>query len=138
MDSPRESAITATAAAPVSEMAVQRTVLTSAGMFRSKPLSWRSRMRQAPTSRSRRFRAERARRSFPGLRGIVFLNAASMGIASSQALAAIEDQVRLLKVGPRSRRWARFVERFERGVAEARHEATRLLGAQPDEVGLIS
>ncbi len=95
-------------------------------------------MRQAPTSRPRPFRAESARRSFPGLGDIVFLNAASMGIASSPALAAIEDQARLLRAGPRSRRWARFVELFERGVAEARREATRLLGAEVDEVGLIS
>jgi cysteine desulfurase / selenocysteine lyase len=94
-------------------------------------------MRQGPTSRPRGFRAESARRSFPGLSGIVFLNAASMGIASSAALAAIEEQVRLLRVGPRALRWARFVGVFERGVAEARREANRLLGAERDEVGLI-
>jgi cysteine desulfurase/selenocysteine lyase len=94
-------------------------------------------MRQARTSQPRRFHAEIARRSFPGLRGIIFLNAASMGIASQPALAAIEGQVRLLRAGPRRFRWSRFSDLFERGVAAARLEASRLLGAERDEVGLI-
>lgn len=95
-------------------------------------------MRQAATSPSRRFRPDGARRSFPGLRDIVFLNAASMGIAASPALEAIGQQQRLLAAGPRTLGWTRFVELFERGVAEARREATRLLRAESDEVGLIS
>ena len=83
------------------------------------------------------FRAEQARRDFPGLRGIVFLNAASMGVASTEALAAIDAQRRRLAAGPRGRSWAHFVERFEQGIDEARVEAARLLRADVDEVGLI-
>jgi selenocysteine lyase/cysteine desulfurase len=79
-----------------------------------------------------------AHRDFPGLRGIVFLNAASMGMASVKALAAIEAQRRLLAAGPHGQRWAGFVERFERGIDAARSEAARLLRAHVDEVGLIS
>jgi len=77
-------------------------------------------------------------REFPGLRGTVFLNSASMGIASAPALAAIEAQRRLLEHGPRGEGWARFGARFEAGVAAARREAAELLGARVDEVGLIS
>ncbi len=100
-------------------------------------------MRQAQRSpralrgRADGFHAERARRDFPALRGIVFLNAASMGIASAEALAAIDSQRGRLATGPRGQRWARFVERFERGIGEARAEAARLLRADSDEVGLI-
>lgn len=61
-----------------------------------------------------------------------------MGIASSAALGALDRQARLLRGGPRQLGWARFVEVFERGVEEARREAARLLGAAPDEVGLIT
>jgi cysteine desulfurase/selenocysteine lyase len=101
-------------------------------------------VKQAPNgarSSARRaggFRPVVARRDFPGLRNIVFLNAASMGVASAAALAAIDDQRRLLAAGPRGERWGRFVERFERGIDAARFEAARLLRAQVDEVGLIS
>jgi selenocysteine lyase/cysteine desulfurase len=95
-------------------------------------------VRQARSTRGTgTFLAERARRDFPALRGIVFLNAASMGIASAQALAAIDAQRAWLAAGPRDQRWARFVERFERGIGEARAEAARLLRADSDEVGLI-
>ena len=98
-------------------------------------------MRQAPHSQReerRGFRAELLRHDFPGLRGCVFLNAASMGLASSPALAAVEAQLRLLARGPRALGWRRFGERFERGVAKARAEAAKLLHASNDEVGLIS
>ncbi len=96
--------------------------------------------RRAPAAarRDADFRPERARRDFPGLRDLVFLNAASMGIASADALAAIDAQRRLLAAGPRGQGWARFVERFERGIGEARTEAARLLRADVDEVGLVS
>ena len=86
-------------------------------------------MKQAPNgarSSARRaggFRPAVARRDFPGLRNIVFLNAASMGMASAKALAAIDAQRRLLAAGPRGGRWGRFVERFERGIDAARSRA---------------
>jgi len=80
----------------------------------------------------------RLRDDFPGLRDIVFLNSASMGIASSAALAAIEAKVHLLATGPRDLGWARFGEVFEREVGLAREEAARLLHAREDEVGLIT
>jgi cysteine desulfurase / selenocysteine lyase len=81
--------------------------------------------------------AERLR-EFPGLRGTVFLNSASMGIAAASALRAIDAQRRLLERGPRHDGWAGYGARFEAGVAEARREAARLLGARDDEVGLIN
>ncbi len=95
-------------------------------------------MRQAGCSEAPGFSAERARREFPGLRDVVFLNAASMGVASAAALEAIANQARLLAAGPRRLGWAGFGARFERGVAEARRETARLLRARIDEVGLIT
>ena len=68
----------------------------------------------------------------------MFLNSASMGIASAPALGAIEAQVRLLEGGPRRRGWAGFGKRFEAGIAAARREAARLLDAGEGEVGLVS
>lgn len=93
---------------------------------------------EGETSTRLRFRAANVRRDFPALRGIVFLNSASMGIASSAALAAIDSQRRRLAAGPRGVGWNRFVESFESGVEPARREAARLLRAAEDEVGLIS
>jgi len=61
-----------------------------------------------------------------------------MGIPCAAALAALEAQVRLLAAGPRGVTWSRFLERFERGVEDARREAARLLAADLEEVGLIS
>ncbi|HUE39801.1 MAG TPA: aminotransferase class V-fold PLP-dependent enzyme [Candidatus Binatia bacterium] len=82
--------------------------------------------------------ARRLRREFPGLRGVVFLNSASMGIASVAALAAIRAQARLLQEGPRRYGWAEYGRRFEAGVGVARREAARLLDADVEEIGLIS
>ena len=78
-----------------------------------------TRSTRASRSRGGGFRPEAVRRDFSGLRGSVFLNAASMGVASAEALAAIDAQRRLLAAGPRGQRWSRFVERFERGIGEA-------------------
>lgn len=61
-----------------------------------------------------------------------------MGVASRQALAAIDEQRRRLAAGPRGLGWSRFIAGFESGVARARREAARLLRAAEDEVGLIS
>ena len=77
------------------------------------------------------------RKDFPGLRGIISLNSASMGFAPAPALAAIRAQAKLLESGPRAFGWGRFVNVFEKGIDEARREAARLLGAEIDEVGLI-
>ncbi len=88
--------------------------------------------------RAKPFDPRRVRRDFPALRGgLVYLNSASMGAVSKQALAAIDRQRELLEGGPKTLGWNRYVERFEAGIARAREEAARLLGAEPDEVGLI-
>jgi cysteine desulfurase / selenocysteine lyase len=85
----------------------------------------------------RRFRPASVRRDFPAIRDVVFLNAASMGLACSAAVDAVGAQLALLERGPRKLGWTRFVERFEGGVDRARREAARLLRAHGDEVGLI-
>jgi cysteine desulfurase / selenocysteine lyase len=61
-----------------------------------------------------------------------------MGMPCASALAAVDAQVRLLAGGPRGTRWARFLERFEQGVDDARREGARLLRADLGEVGLVS
>ncbi len=117
--------------------------LDDAGHVRSKALAWRKTVKQAERrargsrEQAGEFRPERVRRDFPGLRGIVFLNAASMGVPSAEALAAIDAQRRWLARGPRHLHWADFVERFERGIGDAKTEAARMLRADVDEVGLI-
>jgi cysteine desulfurase/selenocysteine lyase len=87
---------------------------------------------------ARAFDPESARRSFPGLRGVVFLNAASMGVPCASSLSAIERQLEWLAAGPKGSTWTRFVDHFERGIMAARREAARLVRADVDEVGLIS
>jgi selenocysteine lyase/cysteine desulfurase len=85
----------------------------------------------------RGFRPAIVRRDFPAIRDVVYLNAASMGPACAAALDAVAAQVALLAHGPRGIGWARYGERFEKGIGAARREAAQLLGASGDEVGLI-
>jgi len=77
------------------------------------------------------------RRDFPGLRGIISLNSASMGFASKHALAAIAKQSALLAQGPGPYGWGKYVTIFEQGVRAARSEAAKLLGADVEEIGII-
>jgi selenocysteine lyase/cysteine desulfurase len=80
--------------------------------------------------------ASRVRGDFPGLRGVVHLNAASMGAAPRVALEAVAGQLALLDRGPAGGPWSRYVADFESHVEIARAEAAKLLGARADEVGL--
>ncbi len=83
------------------------------------------------------FDPSRVRKDFPGLRGVTFLNSASMGIVPAPALAAVEKQLAILRGGPAGQGWGAYVDAFEAPIETARSEARRLLGAREDEVGLI-
>jgi selenocysteine lyase/cysteine desulfurase len=85
---------------------------------------------------SEKHSAERVRADVPGLEGIAFFNAASMGAPPRIALDAVAEKLRHLRHGPAGHSWAGYVEEFEDGVAAARREGARLLGASEDEVAL--
>ncbi len=84
------------------------------------------------------FSAERARADVPGLEGIAFFNAASVGIPPRVALEAVAAKLRHLEHGPRGGTWTKHVEDYEDGLAKARAEGARLLGAEPEEIAFIA
>lgn len=80
---------------------------------------------------------EEVRAGVPGLRDVVFLNAASMGAPPKEALDAVAAALAHLERGPVGKTWGGFVEEFERGVELARGEAATLLHAGADEIAFV-